>query len=112
MFQSPKMTDFKLWKTYHTTGSLIKVRNYGKHCQGTYTNLSLITMISFAFFFNKCIKKIDRYSIKDLHDETRVLSLEQRRKKQVLSLMYMQSRNGLSSLITYFEVRVSSIGMI
>ena len=50
-------------------------------------------------------KLLDKVSIPDIHNSIRLLSLEQRRQKQVLKIMYIQAQKGRSHAITNVNSR-------
>ena len=58
-----------------------------------------------ALRFCKNIHMLDKVSIPKLHDSVKLLSLEQRRQKQELNLMYMQARKGISRAVKNVKVR-------
>ena len=58
-----------------------------------------------ALRFCKNIQILDKISIPIIHDSVRLLSLEQRRQKQVLNLMFNQARRGKSRSVTNVNTR-------
>ena len=58
-----------------------------------------------ALRFCKNIQLLDKISIPKIHDDVGLLSLEQRRQKQLLSLMFNQACKGKSRIITNVNTR-------
>ena len=76
---------------------LISVGNGIKH--------DLQVMQNDAIHFCKNIKLIDRVSIPVLHNSIKLLSLEQRRQKQLLKIMYVQSQKNRARALTNVNTR-------
>ena len=55
--------------------------------------------------FCKNVQMLDMVSVAKIHDSVNLLSLEQRRQKQLLNLMYIQARKGRSRAITNVNTR-------
>ena len=58
-----------------------------------------------ALIFCKSLKLLDMISIPQLHNSVQLLSLEQRRQKQLLKIMFIQAQKGKSRVITNVNTR-------
>ena len=76
---------------------LISVTNGIKH--------DLQAMQNDAIRFCKGINLLDRVSIPVLHNSIKLLSLEQRRQKQLLKIVYIQAQKNRSRAITNVNTR-------
>ena len=76
---------------------LISVNNGEKH--------DLQIMENDAIRFCKGLKLLDKVSIPVIHNSIHLLSLEQRRQKQILKIMYIQSQKGRSRAVTNVNTR-------
>ena len=76
---------------------LISLNNSGKY--------ELQVVQNDALRFCENIHLLDKISIPKIHDSVRLLSLEQRRQKQVLNLMFNQARKGKSRSVTNVNTR-------
>ena len=61
-----------------------------------------------ALRFCKGIQLLDKVSIPKIHDSISLLSLEQRRQKQLLSIMFIQAKKGRSRSVTNINTRRQS----
>ena len=58
-----------------------------------------------ALRFCKNVQMLDKISIAKMHDSIGLLSLEQRRQKQLLKLMFIHAMKGKSRLVTNVNTR-------
>ena len=58
-----------------------------------------------ALRFCKKLQMLDKISIPKIHDSVGLLSLEQRRQKQLLSKLFNQAKNGKSRSVTHVNTR-------
>ena len=76
---------------------LISLNNNDKH--------DLQIMQNDALRFCKGLQLLDNVAIKTLHDSISLLSLEQRRKKQLLNIMFNHARKGIARDVTNVNTR-------